>query len=446
MSDLPSHTRVLIIGGGIVGCSVAYHLTKLGWSDVVLLEQGQLSCGTTWHAAGLVGQLRATQNQTELAKYTRDLYLGLEEETGLATGYRSTGSISVARTPEREEELKRQAGMAAAFGVEVERLSFEDAKEKAPLLNTDDLVAAYLIPSDGMTNPTDTTQALARGARNGGTKILEGVKVSEILAHEGRVIGAEADRGRIEAEVVVVCAGMWTRELCAPLGVDVPLHAAEHYYIVTRPMEGVLRNQPVLRDMDGYIYIKEEVGGLLLGGFEPHAKPWGTEGIPDGFEFQALPEDWDQFEVFMNTGLERIPALAEAEIRQLFVGPESFTPDNRYILGEAPDLRRLYVAAGFNSIGIQSAGGAGKALAEWIVEDAPTMDLAELDIRRFHRFERNRAYLFDRTKESLGLLYAMHWPFRQPETGRGARRSAFHDRLEARGACFGVAMGWERPM
>ena len=446
MSDLPSHTQVLIIGGGIVGCSVAYHLTKLGCSDVVLLEQGQLSCGTTWHAAGLVGQLRATQNQTELAKYTRDLYLSLEEETGLATGYRSTGSISVARTPEREEELKRQAGMAAAFGVDVERLSFKDAKEKAPLLNTDDLVAAYLIPSDGMTNPTDTTQALARGARNGGTKIFEGVKVSEILTHEGRAIGAKTDKGRIEAEVVVVCAGMWTRELCAPLGVDVPLHAAEHYYIVTRPIEGVLRNQPVLRDMDGYIYIKEEVGGLVLGGFEPHAKPWGMEGIPDGFEFQALPEDWDQFEVFMNTGLERIPALAEAEIRQLFVGPESFTPDNRYILGEAPDLRRLYVAAGFNSIGIQSAGGAGKALAEWIVEDAPTMDLAELDIRRFHRFERNRAYLFDRTKESLGLLYAMHWPFRQPETGRGARRSPFHDRLEARGACFGAAMGWERPM
>ncbi len=446
MADVPSHTRALIVGGGIVGCSVAYHLIKLGWSDVVLLEQGRLSCGTTWHAAGLVGQLRATQNQTELAKYTRDLYLGLEEETGQATGYRSTGSISVARTPEREEELKRQAGMAAAFGVEVAPISLEEAREKAPLLNIDDLVAAYLIPSDGMTNPTDTTQALARGARNGGAKIVEGVQVSGILRSNGCAVGAETDQGRIEAEVVVVCTGMWTRELCAPLSVDVPLHAAEHYYIVTRPIDGVLRNQPVLRDMDGYIYIKEEVGGLLLGGFEPNAKPWGMDGIPDGFEFQALQEDWDQFEVFMKTGLERVPALADAEIRQLFVGPESFTPDNRYILGEAPGMRRLYIAAGFNSIGIQSAGGAGKALAEWIVEDAPTMDLAELDIRRFHRFERNRTYLFDRTKESLGLLYAMHWPFRQPETGRGARRSPFHDRLTARGACFGVVMGWERPM
>ena len=446
MADLPNKTRVLIIGGGIVGCSVAYHLTKLGWSDVVLLEQGRLSCGTTWHAAGLVGQLRATQNQTELAKYTRDLYISLEEETGQATGYRSTGSISIARTPEREEELKRQSGMAAAFGVNVERLSLDEAKAKAPLMHTDDLFAAYFIPSDGMTNPTDTTQALARGARNGGAKIIETMKVSEILTANGRAIGAETDQGRIEADVVVVCAGMWTRDLCAPLGVDVPLHAAEHYYIVTRPMEGVVHNQPVLRDMDGYIYIKEEVGGLILGGFEPNAKPWGMEGIPDGFEFQALPEDWDQFEIFMNTGLERIPALAEAEIRQLFVGPESFTPDNRYILGEAPILRKLYIAAGFNSIGIQSAGGAGKALAEWIVEDEPTMDLAELDIRRFHRAERNRAYLFDRTKESLGLLYAMHWPYFQPTTGRGARRSPFHDRLDRYGACFGVAMGWERPM
>ena len=446
MADLPSKTRVLIVGGGIIGCSVAYHLTKIGWSDVVLLEQGQLSGGTTWHAAGLVGQLRATQNQTELAKYTRDLYIGLEEETGQATGYRSTGSISVARTPEREEELKRQAGMAAAFGVEVERISMNDAKERAPLLNTEDLVAAYLIPSDGMTNPTDTTQALARGARKGGAKLIEGIKVSEILTKNDQVTGADTDQGRIEAEIVVVCSGMWTRDLCAPIGVNVPLHAAEHYYIVTRPMEGVVRNQPVIRDMDGYIYIKEEVGGLILGGFEPNAKPWGMEGIPDGFEFQALQEDWDQFEIFMNTGLERFPALADAEIRQLFVGPESFTPDNRYILGEAPSLRKLYVAAGFNSIGIQSAGGAGKALAEWIVEDEPTMDLAELDIRRFHRFERNRAYLFDRTKESLGLLYSMHWPYFQPTTGRGARRSPFHDRLDVAGACFGVTMGWERPM
>ena len=334
--------------------------------------------------------------------------------------------------------------MAAAFGVNVERLSLDEAKAKAPLMHTDDLFAAYFIPSDGMTNPTDTTQALARGARNGGAKIIETIKVSEILTANGHAIGAETDQGRIEADVVVVCAGMWTRDLCAPLGVDVPLHAAEHYYIVTRPMEGVVHNQPVLRDMDGYIYIKEEVGGLILGGFEPNAKPWGMEGIPDGFEFQALPEDWDQFEIFMNTGLERIPALAEAEIRQLFVGPESFTPDNRYILGEAPSLE-LYIAAGFNSIGIQSAGGAGKALAEWIVEDEPTMDLAELDIRRFHRAERNRAYLFDRQR-ILACLYAMHWPYFQPTTGRGARRSPFHDRLDRSGACFGVALGWERPM
>ncbi len=446
MTELPKNTRVLIVGGGIVGCSIAYHLTKLGWRDVLLLEQGQLSCGTTWHAAGLVGQLRATLNQSQLAKYTRDLYLDLEAETGQATGFRTTGSISVARTAAREEELKRQAGMATAFGVEVERISLDDAKSRIPLLRTEDLHATYLIPSDGMTNPTDTTQALGKGARAGGATIVEGAKVLGIRTNGGRAIGVETPDGPISAEIVIVAAGMWTRELAAAVGVTVPLHAAEHYYIVTRPMEGVVRNQPVLRDTDGYIYIKEEVGGLLLGGFEPNAKPWGMDGIPDGFEFQALPEDWDQFEIFMKTGLERIPTLETAEIRQLFVGPESFTPDNRYILGEAPELPGLFIAAGFNSIDIQSAGGAGKALAEWVVEGSPTMDLAELDIRRFHRFERNRAFLYDRTKESLGLLYAMHWPFHQPESARGARRSAVHDRLAARGACFGVTQGWERPM
>lgn len=445
---LPNQARVVIVGGGIVGCSVAYHLTRLGWSDVVLVEQGRLSSGTTWHAAGLVAQLRATHSQTILAKYTKDLYETLEAETGQATGYRQTGSISLARTAAREEELKRQAAMAAAFDVEISRISLDEAQSRVPLLRIDDLVAAYWMPGDGTTNPTDTTQALAKGARAGGATIAEGVRVSQVTAKDGAATGVITDQGPIEAEFVVLCCGMWTRDLARPLGVAVPLHAAEHMYIVTRPMDGIVRGQPVLRDMDGTIYIKEEVGGLLIGGFEPRAKPWGgvaAGGIPDNFEFQLFNEDWDQFDGFMQSGLHRIPALEDAEIRQLLVGPESFTPDNRYILGEAPTLDRLFVAAGFNSVGIQSAGGAGKALAEWIVEGAPTMDLADIDIARFHPFEVNGQYLYDRTTESVGLLYDMHWPFRQPATARGARRSPLHDRLAAAGACFGVVAGWERP-
>ncbi|NKB59961.1 MAG: FAD-dependent oxidoreductase [Alphaproteobacteria bacterium] len=443
--SLPKQTRAVIVGGGIAGCSIAYHLTKLGWSDVVLLEQGQISCGTTWHAAGLVAQLRATHSQTNLAKYTKDLYERLEAETGQATGYRQTGSISLARTPEREEELKRQAAMAAAFDVEIERISFDEVTERAPMLRTDDLTAAYWMPGDGTTNPTDTAQALAKGARAGGATIAEGVKVTNILTGNGRATGVVTDQGEIAADTVVLCGGMWTRDMARPLGVTVPLHAAEHMYMVTRPLEGVIRGQPVVRDMDGYIYIKEEVGGLLVGGFEPTAKPWGGDGIPDGFEFQLFDEDWDQFDIFLQNGLHRIPILENAEVRQLLVGPESFTPDNRYILGEAPTVDRLFVASGFNSVGIQSAGGAGMALAEWIVDGAPTMDLNDIDIARFHDFQINRKYLHDRTTESVGLLYAMHWPFRQPDTARGARRSPIHEKLAAEGACFGTLFGWERP-
>jgi glycine cleavage system T protein len=443
--SLPKETRVVVVGGGIAGCSVAYHLAKLGWSDVLLLEQGQISCGTTWHAAGLVAQLRATHSQTNLAKYTKDLYEKLEAETGQATGYRQTGSISLARTPAREEELKRQAAMAAAFDVEIERISLSEVTKRAPMLRTDDLTAAYWMPGDGTTNPTDTSQALAKGARAGGAIIAEGVKVVEILTRDGAAVGVRTDQGEISAEVVVLCGGMWTRDLARPLGVTVPLHAAEHMYMVTRPLEGVIRGQPVIRDMDGYIYIKEEVGGLLIGGFEPTAKPWGGDGIPDGFEFQLFDEDWDQFDVFLQNGLQRIPGLDKAEVRQLLVGPESFTPDNRYILGETPTVDRLFVAAGFNSVGIQSSGGAGMALAEWIVEGSPTMDLNDIDIARFHPFQINRKYLHDRTTESVGLLYAMHWPFRQPDTARGARRSPLHEKLAAEGGCFGTLYGWERP-
>ncbi len=442
---LPTHARVVIVGGGIVGCSVAYHLTKLGWTDVVLLERGTLSCGTTWHAAGLVGQLRATLNLTRLAQYTADLYETLEDETGQATGFRRTGSVAVARTAERMIELQRGASMARSFGLDVYVVTPNEARDLWPLMRTDDLVGGVFIPTDGQTNPSDTTAALAKGARARGARIVENTKVTAIHRRNGAVTGVATEKGDIVCEAVVNCGGMWAREIAGECGVTVPLHAAEHMYIVTKPIDGLTSDLPTLRDPDGYIYVKEDAGKILLGGFEPVAKPWGMDGIPDDAAFTQLNEDWEHFEILMENALIRLPVLETAEVRQFFNGPESFTPDNLYILGEAPELRRFYVAAGFNSIGIQSAGGAGKAIAEWIVEDRPAMDLWDVDIRRFCRFQGGARYLHDRTVESLGLLYAMHWPFRQPESARGVRRSALHDRLAARGACFGVAAGWERP-
>jgi 4-methylaminobutanoate oxidase (formaldehyde-forming) len=441
---LPSHARAVIIGGGIVGCSVAYHLTKLGWRDVVLLERRDLSCGTTWHAAGLVGQLRSSHNLTRLASYGAILYERLEAETGQATGFRRSGSVSVARTAERMVELKRGASMARCFGVEVQVISPREAGRLWPLMRTDDLAGAVWIPGDGRTNPIDTTLALARGARDGGATIVENVTVTGVRRERGAATGVETAAGDVACEVVVNCAGMWGRDVGRMAGVNVPLHAAEHFYIVTEPMAGVARELPVLRDPDGYIYVREEVGGLLMGGFEPAAKPWGMDGVPPDFAFSLLPEDWEHFRVLMEQACVRIPALETAPVRRHVNGPESFTPDNRYMLGEAPELRNFFVAAGFNSVGIASAAGAGKALAQWIVAGEPDMDLWDVDIRRFSPFQSNARYLRERTTEVVGLLYAMHWPFRQPETARGVRRSVLHDRLAARGAVFGVVAGWER--
>ena len=443
-ASVPSHARVVIIGGGIVGCSVAYHLTKLGWRDIVLLERRELSCGTTWHAAGLVGQLRSSHNLTRLARYGAVLYEQLEAETGQATGFRRSGSISVARTAERMVELKRGASMARCFGVDVEVISPGEAGRLWPLLRTDDLAGAVWLPRDGRTNPIDTTLAMARGARNGGATIVENVTVTGIQRMKGAATGVSTDAGDIACEVVVNCAGMWGREVGRMAGVTVPLHAAEHFYIVTEPMPGIQSDLPVLRDTDGHIYAREEVGGLLMGGFEPVAKPWGMDGIPPDFAFSLLAEDWDHFRVLMEQACVRIPALETAPVRRHVNGPESFTPDNRYMLGEAPELRNFFVAAGFNSVGIASAAGAGQALAEWIVGGQPSMDLWDVDIRRFAPFQGNARYLRERTTEVVGLLYAMHWPFRQPETARGMRRSVLHDRLAARGAAFGVVAGWER--
>jgi heterotetrameric sarcosine oxidase gamma subunit len=441
---LPSHARVVVVGGGIVGCSVAYHLGKLGWRDAVVLERRDISCGTTWHAAGLVGQLRATHNLTRLAKYGADLYERLEAETGQATGFRRPGSVSVARTRDRLIELKRGASMARCFGVDVEVITPSEAGRRWPLMRSDDLAGAVWLPRDGRTNPVDTTRALALGARHAGIGIIEHTAVTGVHRRNGAVVGVSTTRGDITCEVVVNCAGMWARDVGRLAGVAVPLHASEHFYIVTEPLAGVTADLPVLRDTDGHIYAREEVGGLLMGGFEPVAKPWGMDGIPDDFAFSLLREDWDHFRILMEEACARIPTLATAPVRRHVNGPESFTPDGRYMLGEAPECRNFFVAAGFNSVGIASAAGAGRAVAEWIAGGEPPMDLWDVDIRRFGAFQANPRYLRERTVETVGLLYAMHWPFRQPETARGLRRSPLHDRLAARGACFGVAMGWER--
>ena len=444
-ADLPSRARVVIIGGGVVGCSVAYHLAHLGWTDVVLLEQGSLSGGTTWHAAGLVGQLRASEAGTRLVQYSTELYSRLEAETGLGTGYRTCGGLTVARTPDRMVALRRTAASAAAYDIECELLTAAQAHERYPLMRHEDLLGALWLPGDGRANPTDLTQALAKGARNLGVVVRERVRVTDILTREGRVRGVRTDHGDIEAEVVVNCAGQWANAVGAMAGVNVPLHSAEHFYVVTEQVEGVHRDLPILRDPDGWTYVKEEVGGLLVGGFEPQAKPWvSPDQIPHPFEFALLDEDWDHFAVLMESAVHRLPVLAETGVRKFYNGPESFTPDNQFIIGEAPELAGFFVGAGFNSVGIASAGGAGRALAEWVVQGAPTMDLISADIRRFSPLAGNHAWLRERVVEVLGLHYAVPWPNREPQTGRPQRRSPVHDRLVAQGACLGSRNHWER--
>ncbi len=443
-SKIPSHSQYVIIGGGIVGCSVAYHLAKMGYNDVVLLEQGQLSCGTTWHAAGLVGQLRSQPAMTDLIKYSTNLYSSLEEETGLATGWSECGSVTVARTEDRMTMLRRMAASARAQGVDVGVISAAEAGEKWPVMETEDLVGGIWMPGDGKANPTDLTQSLAKGARQFGVKIIEGVTVTDTVVKDGRACGVVYQGDTIEADIVINCGGQWARKLGLQAGVNIPLHSAEHMYIVTENIKGVNPDLPVLRDPDGFIYFKEETGGLVMGGFEPEAKPWGMDGIPDKFEFSLLPDDWDQFEILMENALTRVPSMAETGVRKFYNGPESFTPDNNYLLGETPELGNYFVGCGFNSMGIASAGGAGRALAEWIVNGSPTMDLFAVDIRRFANFNNNPTWLHDRVKETLGLHYAMPWPNRELDTARPFRRSALFDRLDAKNAVFGSKMGWER--
>jgi 4-methylaminobutanoate oxidase (formaldehyde-forming) len=449
MADLPSHASAVIIGGGAVGCSVAYHLAKLGWSDVVLLERRQLSCGTTWHAAGLITQLRNTKSLTQIAQYAPELFPKLEEETGVSTGFRQTGSLSLALTNERMEELGRMASMARAFNVEVEEIGLADVERLYPLLNLSGAVGAVYIPRDGQGDPTNITQAFAKGARMNGAKVLENVKVTAVHQSGGKVTGVayqkDGEPGEIRADRIVNCAGMWGRDLAEASGVSVPLHACEHFYIVTEPIPDLPRTLPVLRVPDEHAYYKEDAGKILLGAFEPEAKPWGQDGISEDFCFDQLPDDFDHFAPVLELAINRLPTLETAGIHTFFNGPESFTPDDRFHLGEAPELDGYFVAAGFNSIGVQTAAGVGKALSEWMQAGAPQQDLWDVDIRRMQPFQNNKTYLQNRVTETLGLLYADHFPYRQYATARNIRHSPLHERLAEQGACFGEVSGWERP-
>jgi len=443
--SLPARADVVIVGGGIVGASIAYHLTKVGITNTVLLERKQLTSGTTWHAAGLVGQLRASRNLTELAKYTTSLFEGLEKETGQATGFKQNGSISIALTPGRLEELVRGASMAKNFGLAVEVVSTADIRQRLPHYNMENVLGGVFLPKDGQVNPIDVTQALAAGARSRGAKIFENTKVTRIIVENGAAVGVETTEGAIRADKVVIASGMWSRELGKSIGVSIPLHACEHFYIVSEPIAELPRNMPVVRVPDECTYYKEDAGKLMVGAFEPKAKPWGTCGIDDEHAFVTLPEDMDHFEPILGNAINRVPLLETAGIQLFFNGPESFTPDNRYYLGEAPEVKNCFVATGFNSIGIQSSGGAGLVLADWIKNGHPSMDVSGMDIRRIHPFQSVREYVHDRVTESLGLLYAMHWPYRQAETARGVRRSPLYTYEKELGAVFGEVNGWERP-
>ena len=442
---VPTHAQVVVIGGGIIGCSTAYHLARDYKADVVLLEQGRLTGGSTWHAAGLVGQLRSSASITQVLKYSVDLYTKIEAETGLATGWKQNGGLRLACNEERWIEIKRQATTARSFGLEMELLSPKQAQELWPLMDVSDLVGAAFLPTDGQASPSDIAQSLAKGARMHGAKLHEGVAVTGIKVVDGRVTGVVTDQGEIACEKVVNCAGMWAKEVGRMAGVSVPLQPMQHQYMVSEKIEGITPDLPTLRDPDRLTYFKEEVGGLVMGGYEFNPIAWADEGIPDRFEFQLLPENLEHFEQFMEPAIGRVPKLADAGIKQLINGPESFTPDGTYIMGEAPEVSGFFVGAGFNAFGIASGGGAGWTLAEWVVTGEQPLDLWSVDIRRFSNLHCDDSWVRERTLEAYGKHYTVVFPHEEYLSGRPRIVSPLYDRLKNKRACFGSKLGWERP-
>ncbi|MDJ0776574.1 MAG: FAD-dependent oxidoreductase [Gammaproteobacteria bacterium] len=445
--QIPERASAVVIGGGVIGSSVAYHLARLGWTDVVLLERNQFSCGTTWHAAGLVGTMRANDSHARLCEYSMSVLTELEAETGQSTGFKQVGSLSIAHSEARFEELKRVAAMNNAFGVtQVDIITPSEIKEIYPFVETGDLLGGSWVAQDGTASPVDVTQAFVKGARARGAKCLEGVRVTGIKQANGRVTGVETTDGEIAADFVVNCGGLWGREIGAMAGVSVPLHACEHYYAHTEKLDGLPSDLPVLRDHDKCAYYREDAGSLLVGAFEPNAVPWGMDGVPLDFAFEELEGHMDeQFMPVLEAAMERVPMLAECGWRSFFCGPESFTPDDQFHMGEAPELKGFYVACGLNSVGIQTSGGLGRALADWMHEGKAPMDLWGNDIRRMFPFQSTQKYIQQRVTETLGLLYDNHYPYKQMVTSRNLRHSPLHERLLERNACFGEAAGWERP-
>ena len=447
-NNFPKNCKVVVIGGGVAGCSVAYHLAKFGWKDTVLLERDQLTSGTTWHAAGLVGQLGATATITKLRKYSLNLYKELEKKTELSTGLKQNGAITIASTKERLQELLRQATSAQLFDVNVEVLDKKKIKDLYPVINDQDILGGVYMPEDGQADPVGVTNVLAKAAKIEGAKIFEKTPVTKILIKDNKITGVQTSKGKIDCDYVVLATGMWSRQIGEDIGVSVPLYPNEHFYIITEPMKDLPKNLPVLRDYNDCLYLKEDAGKMLVGIFEPGAKnAFKEEGIvPEDFSFGEFPDDFDHFEPYLEKSFHRLPSLETAGIRKFFSGPESFTPDTQYLLGETAEVKNLFTCCGFNSIGIASSGGAGRVTAEWMINGHMNEDLYSLDIKRFQKFHSSKKFIMSRVTETLGDLYGMHWPYKQHETSRDQRLLPYHEELRKAGACFGQSGEYERPM